>query len=114
MPPCPISSPSSYRLAKTRVAGGMVTAGYSGVRRQQRLQHLLRDGRGDLAARRFAAEIPSVLDDHCDRVARCLGGCEGDEPSVRVLTLRGLRGTRLAGHSDAVDLRGGAAPALHD
>src|SRR5579862_5960580 len=84
------------------------------LRTEQGAQHLRRDRSGDAAAGRFGLGRTAVLDEHRDRVERVVGGRERDEPRVRRLVRRVLRGARLAGNLDARDLRGRSGAALDD
>src|SRR6185437_16742394 len=86
------------------------------LRPEERTEHLRRDRGGDTATGDLCirAGLPAVLHEHGDRVARCFGRGECDEPGVRVFVGTGLRGTGLARDGDAGDLRGRSGAALHD
>src|SRR3954470_20959935 len=138
IPPCAISRSIRYLFEKTWPTRDIVAKPYlpvvanSGcwttgwclrlVRMQGRLrpeagrEARRRDRRRDAPAGDFGvrAGLPTVLDEHRDRVLRCFGGRERDEPGGRVLVGAGFRGSGLARDGDACDLRGRAGAALHD
>ena len=83
-------------------AAGVSHRDVAGHRETERgAQHAGGDRRGDRAAGCVVALAAAVLDEHRDRVLGRLGGRERDEPGVRCLTGRVLRGAGLARDGDA-------------